>query len=1291
MHPTGPHTQRRAMLSLALIGSLLALILAQFTLLAPARPTQAARANDPVGSLPRLAPQVPSTSLVISQIYGGGGNSGASFTNDFIELFNKSALPVILTTTWSVQYASATGSNWAVTQIPTGTTLQPGQYLLVQEASGGAVGAPLPTPEIAGTINLSAANGKVALVSNTTPLTCGLTQGSCSAVPSVVDFVGYGTTALDYEGAGRAPVGSNTSSVLRVLAGCQDTDNNTADFTTASPPTPRNTSSPLNPCVVGNTATPTVTQTIGSATATPTAGSATTTATTASTATATSTATPGIALRIRDVQGLGHISPYNGQVVSNIQGIVTGLRSNGFYMQDALPDSNDATDEGILVFTAAAPPPAVVVGAAVSVNATVSEFRATGRTADLTVTELGSPTITVLTSGNPVPTPVVLGTGGRIPPMMTIEDDACGDVETGCNVFDPATDGIDFYESLEGMLVQVNNPVSVSPTNSFGELWVLGDDGANASVRTTRGGIVIRDTDMIPDNGNEDFNPERILLASSIAPVPAVHVGAHFSNAASGPMDYGFGNYRVQITQALVVASNPLTREVTTPQATNELAVANFNLENLAGNEPQLRFDQLSALIVTNLKSPDLLVIEEIQDNNGATNDGTVDASTTWNRLIAAITAAGGPAYIYRQIDPVNNQDGGQPGGNIRQGFLFRTDRGLSFIDRAGGTSTNSTTVMNFGGQAQLTFSPGRIDPTNSAWQDSRKPLAGEFLFNGQHLIVIGNHFASKGGDDPLFGRHQPAVRSSEVKRHQQAQIENDFVDTIDAVDVGTKVIVAGDINDYQFSQTMDLLRGVTPGPPVLNDLIESLPLSERYSYVFDGNSQALDHILASPSLTSGTFFYDMVHINAEFSDQLSDHDAEVARFSLPQLTATPTGTIATATTTATAVANTTTPTATSILPTITITVLPPSATRTSTTVPSVTQTQTAVGSTATQTQVANTATATRTSTGTVATVTLTVVPPSATRTQTTVPSVTITATATAVLPTTTLTVLPPSVTQTATSPPVATQTATSQPVATQTATSQPLATQTATSQPAATQTATSVPTATRTATRVPTATVTAVATDTPCTIHFTDVTDPTAYYYQGVYYLACHGVISGYSDGTFKPFNNTTRGQMTKIVTLAFNIALVTPPALENRTFTDVTPDNVFYQLIETAAARQIVSGYSCGGVNAQTGAPEPCDSARRPYFRPSNFVTRGQLAKIVVLGAAFPLINPPTPTFTDVARDNVFYQSIETAVCHGIISGYSDQTFRPTNYAFRGQIAKIVYLAVTNPQATCPARAVR
>ena len=211
-------------------------------------------------------------------------------------------------------------------------------------------------------------------------------------------------------------------------------------------------------------------------------------------------------------------------------------------------------------------------------------------------------------------------------------------------------------------------------------------------------------------------------------------------------------------------------------------------------------------------------------------------------------------------------------------------------------------------------------------------------------------------------------------------------------------------------------------------------------------------------------------------------------------------------------------------------------------------------------------------------------------------------------------------------------------------------------------------------------------ATATPCALRFSDVTDPSAYYYAAVYALAGRGVVSGYSDGTFRPFALTTRAQLTKIVTLAFALPLVPPPA--TATFADMDRSSVFYGLIETAAARGIVSGYTCGGGNPQTGTAEPCDRARRPYFRPSNNVTRGQLTKIVVGGAGWAWHTPAMPTFGDVPADNVFYPAIETAVCHGIISGYSDFTFRPSAAAFRGQIAKISYLEISSAAGCAPAR---
>ena len=182
------------------------------------------------------------------------------------------------------------------------------------------------------------------------------------------------------------------------------------------------------------------------------------------------------------------------------------------------------------------------------------------------------------------------------------------------------------------------------------------------------------------------------------------------------------------------------------------------------------------------------------------------------------------------------------------------------------------------------------------------------------------------------------------------------------------------------------------------------------------------------------------------------------------------------------------------------------------------------------------------------------------------------------------------------------------------------------------------------------------------CQISFSDV-QPSDWFYDFVRCLYCRGAISGYADGTFRPYNTTTRGQMTKIVIAGFGIPINTAGGPH---FTDVPTTNPFYAFIETAFNNGIVSGYSDG------------------TFRWGNEVTRGQLSKIVVQAAIivnhWTLINPTTPTFSDVPRTDPFYQFIETAYCHGIISGYSDGTFRPGNNATRAQISKIVCLAVRN-----------
>ena len=354
--------------------------------------------------------------------------------------------------------------------------------------------------------------------------------------------------------------------------------------------------------------------------------------------------------------------------------------------------------------------------------------------------------------------------------------------------------------------------------------------------------------------------------------MPTVNVGDSFPGAVEGVMDYSFGNFKLELTAAPAVAPGELQPETAGDVPPYQLAIATFNVENLSPNDPPAKFATLAGQIVHNLRSPDLLAIEEIQDNTGATNNGVVDAAATWRMLIAAIADAGGPAYDYRQIDPVNDSDGGEPGGNIRQGFLFRTDRGLSFVDAPGATATTANAVTGAGAATHLQYSPGRIAPTDPAFADSRKPLAGEFTFKGDRVFVIANHFNSKGGDEPLYGRFQPPIFASATRRAQQATTVHDFVAEILSVDPAANVVVLGDLNDFQFAQPITALKGT-----ILDDLVDSLDENERYTYVYDGNSEALDHILATKLTASRPFTYDVVHTNAEFAFQASDHDPQVA------------------------------------------------------------------------------------------------------------------------------------------------------------------------------------------------------------------------------------------------------------------------------------------------------------------------------------------------------------------------------------------------------------------------------
>ncbi|MEV0096218.1 endonuclease/exonuclease/phosphatase family protein [Streptomyces sp. NPDC050738] len=576
-------------------------------------------------------------------------------------------------------------------------------------------------------------------------------------------------------------------------------------------------------------------------------------------------------VRIHDIQGATRLSPLAGQKVEGVPGIVTGIRtygsSKGFWFQDASPDDDAATSEGIFVFTSSNP--TVAVGDSVTVSGTVSDYVPGGASSgNQSLTEISKPTVTVVSSGNAVPAAVVLNSRS-VPDRYAPAGDTAASNSINALTLQPKKYALDFYESLEGMNVRVGSSRVTTATDAYSELWVTVKPHEN---QTRRGGSLYA--------SYEDQNTGRLQIQSLIPTAteafPTANVGDVVTSGAQGPLDFNsFGGYTVLATNSLTVKDNGLQPEVIRPQRKGELAVATYNVENLDPTDPQSKFDNLAAAVVNNLASPDIVALEEIQDNNGAKNDGTVDSSVTVKKFTDAIVAAGGPAYEARTIDPVDGKSGGEPGGNIRQVFLFNPDR-VSFTDIPGGDATTATTVVGGGhGQVSLSASPGRIDPANAAWANSRVPLVGQFAFRGEKVFVIANHFASKGGDFALTSQYQPVPRSSETQRHLQAQAVNTFTQEILKADKHANVLALGDINDFDFSDTTKLIEA----GGALYSGIRSLPKNERYTYDYQGNSQVLDQILVSPSVRRGGFFFDSVHINSEFAAQNSDHDPQVIHF----------------------------------------------------------------------------------------------------------------------------------------------------------------------------------------------------------------------------------------------------------------------------------------------------------------------------------------------------------------------------------------------------------------------------
>ena len=569
---------------------------------------------------------------------------------------------------------------------------------------------------------------------------------------------------------------------------------------------------------------------------------------------------------IYDIQGSAHLSPYEGMQVLEVPGIVTHTQGNGFYMQSEASDGDVNTSEGIFVYM---PNHGVSVGDAVGVDGRVTEYEEDGFDGndDLTTTQIVGSSVTVDSSGNALPDPVVIGVDRDIPSVL-IEDPDEYDIYDG-DTFDAEANALDFYESLEGMLVEIPGQVTVTGPQKYNELTVISEEW-DLSNRTPDGGVYLTETDL---------NTE--IMFVNVPWGTVAKTGDYFEEGIQGVLGYNYGNYKLEPVGDLPELQDGGTerREETTLSFDEEkLTVATYNVENYYPGVPEEKTERLANSMANELDAPDIITLVEVMDNDGTTDSGNTDASDSYQELIDAIRDNGGPNYAFTDIAPLDGNDGGIPGGNIRVGHLYRTDR----VHVAEGETGTATDALAFDESGELNFVTGLIDPENEAFTSARKPLLTEFVFKGESVYVIGNHWNSKRGDDAPFGMVQPAEQGSREQREEIAGVIHDFVDELKTHQPEANVVVLGDFNDFPWSPPLEVLEG----DGMLYNSIYEQPRDSQYTYNYNGSSQSLDSILVSDHLSEG-LEVDIMNINSGFMEEhgrASDHDPMVVQLAIPDI-----------------------------------------------------------------------------------------------------------------------------------------------------------------------------------------------------------------------------------------------------------------------------------------------------------------------------------------------------------------------------------------------------------------------
>lgn len=599
---------------------------------------------------------------------------------------------------------------------------------------------------------------------------------------------------------------------------------------------------------------------------------------------------------ITDIQGASFQSPLVGQTVHGVAGVVSAKDKYGFWLQGE-PSEDVRISSGIRVYGRGVAG-RVEIGDLVSLSGRVAEYRNVARPNDLFLTELEIPSrISVHSSGNIV-TPLVLGrTGTRSPPLVrysALDEGPNGWLSIPNNVtllesknasLQPQKYGLDFWESLEGMLVTIPTPTAANFPDRFGSMWVYGDWEVNGL--NERGGLTLT---IIDEGQIPDAHPETILIGHPVDGTrnPKVSVGTKLSNI-TGVVTYQFGFYTILPLTAPAVISSP---EYSVPPASIsrgtdpcELTIGDYNVENMSPSSHHIPL--VASHIVNHLHTPDIVFLQEIVSDSGSKNNGVVTANKTLGALVKAINKAALDAsnglddikYEFVNIAPENNVDGGKPGSNIRVAYLWRPEKVSLAAGHVAGNATQPVAVVKDTDGFTVRPNPGRINPLSSAWEESRKPMAAAWqTTTGERFFTVNVHLSSKRGGSSNHGDARPPVNGHNERRMDQVNETAAFVESILYKDVNASIIVAGDMNEY--IQTQQVFQSLSE---LLSDInvISGVPPEERYTYVYEQNMQEIDHIFISDAIARRGTEVEHVHVNTwapSVGERASDHDPTVAK-----------------------------------------------------------------------------------------------------------------------------------------------------------------------------------------------------------------------------------------------------------------------------------------------------------------------------------------------------------------------------------------------------------------------------